>query len=126
MKMLQEFKAFAMKGNVIDLAVGIIIGAAFGKIVSALVDNVLMPLLGILIGSKNFDALVLQVGEAQIGYGAFLSALLNFVIIAFALFLLIKGLSRAQRLGQTEKPGELTVVPEDIQLLREIRDSLKK
>lgn len=123
---LNEFKSFAMKGNVVDLAVGVIIGAAFGKIVSALVDNILMPILGILVGSKNFDYLVLRVGNAEIGYGAFISAAINFVIVALALFLLIKGINRLSRLQKQEEAAMPAPTPEDIQLLREIRDSLKK
>lgn len=123
---LSEFKTFAMRGNVMDLAVGVVIGGAFGRIVSALVDAILMPVLGMVTGNPNFDYLVLYVGKAEIKYGAFLSALINFVIVAFALFLLIKGINRLARKQKAEEASTPATTPEDIQLLREIRDSLKK
>lgn len=128
MSMLQEFKKFALKGNVVDLAVGVIIGGAFGKIVSSLVDNVLMPPLGLLIGGVDFSQLklVLQVAadgkpEVVIGYGLFLQHLVNFIIVAWALFILVKGMNRLY-----EEPKAPAATPEDVLLLREIRDSLKK
>lgn len=123
---LSEFKTFAMRGNVMDLAVGVVIGGAFGRIVSALVDAILMPVLGMVTGNPNFDYLVFHVGKAEIKYGAFLSALINFIIVAFALFLLIKGINRLASKQKAEEASTPAATPEDIQLLREIRDSLKK
>ena len=126
---IDEFKAFAMKGNVIDLAVAVVIGAAFGKIVSSLVDNIIMPLVGVLLGGISFSGLYAQVGDATIAYGAFLQAVVDFVIVAFVIFMVIKFMNKAQDAldGDEEeaedKPAE---PPEDIKLLREIRDSLKK
>lgn len=132
MSVIDEFKKFALKGNVVDLAVGIIIGAAFGKIVSALVDKVIMPPLGLLIGSVDFSnlKLVLQRAgethpEVAIGYGAFIQEIVNFLIIAWAVFLLVKAMNTLQLKRQQEPPAPATT-PEDILLLREIRDSLKK
>ena len=130
MSMLQEFKTFAMKGNVVGLAVGVIIGGAFGKIVSALVDQILMPPLGMIIGGVDFSQLkaVIQAagadgkGEVAIGYGVFVQAIVNFLIIAWALFLVIKAMNKLNK--QPQPPPAVT--PEDIVLLREIRDALKK
>lgn len=128
MSMIQEFKTFAMKGNVVDLAVGVIIGAAFGKIVSAMVDQIFMPVLGLVIGGMDFSQmkLVLKAAEGTqpevaLGYGVFVQAVVNFVIIAWALFMVIKAMNR---LNQQPKPAAAT--PEDILLLRQIRDSLQK
>jgi large conductance mechanosensitive channel len=92
-----EFKAFAMKGNVIDLAVAVVIGAAFGKIVSSLVENIVTPLIGVLLGGVDFTGLSVQVGEATVKYGVFLQSIFDFVIIAFAIFLAIKALSKLQK-----------------------------
>lgn len=121
MGMLKEFKDFAMKGNVVDLAVAVIIGGAFGAIVTALVDKILMPIIGSIIG-KSFDSLTATVNGVAIQYGAFIQAVINFLIIAFVLFMLIKAMNA------TKKKEEATPAapPEDIMLLREIRDSLKK
>lgn len=100
---LQEFKKFAMRGNVVDMAVGIIIGAAFGKIVSSLVNDVIMPPVGYLIGSVDFSHLVLTLGDAEAGtavtlrYGAFISTVLDFALVAFCIFLLVKGMNRLRR-----------------------------
>jgi large conductance mechanosensitive channel len=125
--MFQEFKTFAMKGNVVDLAVGVIIGGAFGKIVAALVDQILMPPLGWAIGGVDFSQLklVLKAAEANqpevaIGYGMFIQATVNFLIVAWALFVVIKAMNRINR-----PKAAAAVTPEDIVLLREIRDSLK-
>ncbi|MCK6618018.1 MAG: large conductance mechanosensitive channel protein MscL [Cyclobacteriaceae bacterium] len=124
--MLQEFKKFAMRGNVIDLAVGVIIGGAFGKIVSSLIDDVITPLLL----KPALDAAQLtQLHELTIfgtvKYGNFLAGVLNFVIIAFVLFLIVKGVNAAQK-KEAEKPAAPAPPPADIQLLTEIRDLLKK
>jgi large conductance mechanosensitive channel len=137
MGMLSEFKEFAMKGNVVDLAVGVIIGAAFGKIVSSLVDGVIMPVVGNLVGGVNFSELSIVLKDAVIGpdgkeaaaavaikYGAFLQTVIDFVIIAFVLFAVIKVMNRLKRADAAPPPPAET--PEDVLLLREIRDSLKK
>lgn len=126
--MLQEFKNFALKGSVVDLAVGVIIGAAFGKIVASLVENILMPPLGLLVGGVDFSQLkiVLQSagadgkGEVAIGYGVFLQNTVNFLIIAWALFIVIRMMNRLKL-----NPGPVAATPEDVLLLREIRDTLK-
>ena len=134
MGMMSEFKEFAMRGNVIDLAVGVVIGAAFGKIVTALVDKVIMPPIGLLIGGVDFSRLSIVLKEATVdaagkevpavvlAYGEFINALIQFVIVAFAIFLVVKAINRVHK-----KPEEAPAAPpEDVLLLREIRDSLKK
>ncbi len=134
MGMVKEFKEFAMKGNVMDMAVGVIIGGAFGKIVTALVDNVIMPIVGVFTGGKKFDeSLVFALGEgddaAEVKLGAFLQAALDFVIIAFCIFIMVKMVNKARlAIEGPEEEGEPEPekTPEDIELLREIRDSLKK
>jgi large conductance mechanosensitive channel len=138
MGMLQEFKEFAMKGNVVDLAVGVVIGAAFGKIVSALVDGVIMPIVGMAVGGVNFAELSVVLKEAVIGpdgkevaaavaikYGAFLQTVLDFVIVAFVLFLVIKAMNRMKR-AEAAAPPAPAEPAEDVLLLREIRDALKR
>ncbi len=102
-KFLKEFKAFAMRGNVIDLAVGVIIGGAFQKIVSSLVGDVMTPLLG-LFGSKDLSALVIKIGEAELKYGAFLTAVIDFIFMAFIIFLLVKAINKVMSIGA--KPQE--------------------
>ncbi|MDQ3330192.1 MAG: large-conductance mechanosensitive channel protein MscL [Planctomycetota bacterium] len=131
--MLREFKEFALKGNVIDLAVGIIIGAAFGKIVSSLVADVIMPPLGILIGKVNFTDLAITLGTKADGepvllrYGAFLQEVFNFLLIAAAVFLLVKVINTARRRMErkAETDPQAPEVPAEIKLLTEIRDSLR-
>lgn len=132
MSMIEEFKKFALKGNVIDLAVGVVIGGAFGKITTALVNQVLMPPLGLLIGNVNFSNLKIVLKEAvgeqaevAIGYGAFIQEVINFLIIAWAIFIVVKAVNRMHR-KKEEAPAAPAAPPEDILLLREIRDSLKK
>ena len=127
--MLQEFKKFAIRGNVMDMAVGIIIGAAFGKIVSSFVADIIMPPIGILLGGVDFSNLTITLKKASegvaavtINYGVFINTVLDFVIIAFAIFIVIKQINRLKK-KEEEKPAEPA---EDIVLLREIRDSLKK
>jgi len=128
MGLAQEFKEFAVKGNVIDMAVGVIIGGAFGKIVSSFVADIVMPVLGTLIGGVNFSDLAVQLGANPAGepvllkYGVFLQNVLDFVIIAFAIFMAIKGINKLKRPAPAGAPA---AVPEDIILLREIRDQLK-
>jgi large conductance mechanosensitive channel len=123
MGMLKEFKEFAMKGNVIDLAVGVIIGAAFGAIVGAVVDHILMPIIGMITGGINFDALSVKVGDAELKYGMAISAAVKFIAIAFFLFLIIKAMNATKKKQEAAAPPP---TPEEITLLREIRDALKK
>ena len=122
--MLQEFKAFAMKGNVIDLAVAVVIGAAFGKIVSSLVDNLITPLVGMFMGGVDFSSLSYSVGEAVFGYGAFIQAVIDFTIVAFVIFLVVKAINKAQ--GPAEPEEVAPAGPTEVELLTEIRDSLKR
>ncbi|MDF2818254.1 MAG: mechanosensitive ion channel protein MscL [Stenotrophomonas rhizophila] len=134
MGMLTEFKEFAMRGNVIDLAVGVVIGAAFGKIVTALVDKIIMPPLGWLIGRVDFSELAWTLAPARvaadgteipavvIGYGDFLNTLVQFIIVAFAIFMVIKVINRLAR----KKEAAPAAPKEEILLLREIRDNLKQ
>jgi len=139
--MLKEFKTFAMRGNVVDMAVGIIIGAAFGGIVKSLVDDVIMPPIGLLLGNVDFSnlffvlkegtvaapyasvAVAKAAGAVTLNYGLFVNAIVSFIIVAFAVFLLIRTLNRLQA---EEAPAAAPATPEDVLLLREIRDSLKK
>ena len=121
--LLGEFRDFAMKGNVIDLAVGVIIGTAFGKIVSSVVGDVVMPLVGILLGGFDFKNLVLQIGQAKVAYGAFLQNVVDFLIIAWAIFLIVKLVNRLKR--EEAKPAEAKAPPRQEALLEEIRDLLK-
>lgn len=142
MGMMQEFREFAVKGNVIDLAVGVIIGGAFGKIVDSVVSDLIMPVVGLVFGRLDFSNLFVVLGTVPAGtvmtldaikkagvpvfaYGNFLTVAVNFVILAFIIFLMIKQVNRLKR----EAPAPAAapaVTPEDIVLLREIRDSLKK
>jgi len=122
MKMLQEFKSFAMKGNVVDLAVGVIIGAAFGKIIASLVEDVIMPLLGTLIGGVNFSTLAFTVGSATLKYGKILQSCLDFLIIAWAIFMVVKLINRLRK----EEPAAPAAPPRQEVLLEEIRDLLKQ
>lgn len=124
---IEEFKKFAVKGNVVDLAVAVIIGAAFGKIVSSLVNNIVMPLVGILIGGINFNELSFTLGSAEVAYGVFLQSVIDFLIIALAVFVAIKAMNRLQDRAEEEpKSKEAPKPSEEIRLLREIRDSLKR
>jgi large conductance mechanosensitive channel len=125
MGMLKEFKDFAMKGNVIDLAVGVVIGAAFGAIVGAVVDNIIMPVVGMITGGINFDALSVKVGDAELKYGLAISAAVKFIAIALFLFMVIKAINSTKK-KEEAAPAAPAPTPEDIQLLREIRDALKK
>lgn len=136
-KAIEEFKKFAMRGNVIDMAVGIIIGGAFGKIVSSLVGDVIMPAVGLLVGGVNFSDLkwvlkdaVTEGGEVvspevAINYGNFIQVTFDFLIIALAVFFLVKGISALSKKKETQKPAP-PAPPADIQLLTEIRDLLKE
>ena len=122
MGMLSEFRSFAVKGNVMDLAVGVIIGAAFGKIVASLVEDVVMPAIGSVMGGLNFSDLAVKVGSATLKYGKFLQTCLDFLIIACAVFLLVKVINRLKR----EEEVAPAVKPRQEELLEEIRDLLKK
>lgn len=122
--MLKEFKKFALKGNVIDLAVAVVIAAAFGKIVSALVDYIIMPLVGTLLGGISFEHLTATVGDAVIEYGLFIQAIVDFVIIALSLFVFIQAFNRLKR--KEEIAEKAPVVDPKVELLTEIRDLLKK
>ena len=123
MSLLREFREFAVKGNVVDLAVAVIVGGAFGKIVSSLVEDLAMPALGALIGGLDFRNLIVQVGAAKITYGKFIQTCVDFLIIAAAIFLAVKLISRF-RLKDEEKPA--APPPRQEKLLEEIRDLLKK
>jgi len=127
--MLDEFKAFAMRGNVVDMAVGIVIGGAFGKIVSSFVSDVLMPPIGMMMGGMDFSQLAITLGEgeeaASINYGMFINTVLDFVIIAFAIFMVIKGLNSMKK-KEEEKPAEPPKPSAEETLLTEIRDLLSK
>ncbi|WP_137938435.1 large conductance mechanosensitive channel protein MscL [Chitinivorax sp. B] len=142
--MLREFKEFAMRGNVIDLAVGVVIGGAFGKIVDSLVKDVIMPPIGLILGKVDFTNLFItlkegtkvagpyetldaaqKAGAVTLNLGVFANVLVSFVIVAFAIFILIKGINKIKR-EQAAAVAEPPATPEEILLLREIRDSLKK
>ena len=139
MGMVKEFKEFAIKGNAMDMAVGIIIGAAFGKIVSSLVADVIMPPIGKLAGNVDFSNLFINLGEgdfkslaaaqeagaATLNYGVFINTVINFLIVAFAVFLLVKGINAAKR-NEEEATAEAPAPPRQEILLAEIRDLLKK
>ncbi len=121
MSIVREFREFAIKGNVMDLAVGVIIGAAFGKIVSSLVEDVVMPVIGVLMGGLNFSDLAVKVGSATLKYGKFLQTCLDFLIVAVAVFLLVKLINRLKREQEKAAPA----APRQEVLLEEIRDLLK-
>lgn len=138
MSMMEEFKAFALKGNVVDLAVGVIIGGAFGKIVDSAVGDLIMPIIGRIFGGLDFSNLFIVLGDnpnklttlaelkkagiATFAYGNFITTLLNFIILAWIIFLMVKAMNRVR--AASEPPAPPT--PEDVVLLREIRDALKK
>lgn len=141
MAMMQEFREFAVKGNVIDLAVGVIIGAAFGKIVDAVVSDLIMPVVGMVFGKLDFSSLYILLGSVPPGtdmsldalrkagvpvfaYGHFLTVSLNFFILAFIIFMMVKQINRLKR--EQPEPAAPAATPEDVLLLREIRDNLRK
>ena len=140
MSFMSEFKEFAVKGNAVDLAIGVIIGAAFGKIVSSVVDDLVMPIVGAIFGGFDFTNLFIALKEVPpdvamtlaevkkagipvLAYGSFLTILLNFIILALVIFIMVKQINRLKKEAPPPAPA---ATPEDIQLLREIRDSLKK
>ena len=123
MGMLKEFKEFAMKGNIVDLAVAVIIGGAFGKIVTALTDSIIMPIIALVLGKGGMSEVSFTVGSTVFPIGIFLQAVIDFILIALVLFLMIKAMNSAKKKEEVAAPAP---TPEDIQLLREIRDALKK
>lgn len=125
---MKEFKEFAMKGNVLDMAVGVVIGAAFGAIVTALVEKVIMPLVGIIAGGVDISGLAVKVGSANLEYGAFLQAIINFLIIAFSVFVFVKIINTAAGKFKKEEEAveEVPAVDPQLELLTEIRDLLAK
>jgi large conductance mechanosensitive channel len=122
MSIIKEFREFAIKGNAVDLAVGVIIGAAFGKIVASLVGDVAMPLLGTLLGGLDFTGLQVQIGQAKIMYGKFIQTCVDFIIIAWAIFLAVKVINQMKR----KEEAAPAAPPRNEQLLEEIRDLLKR
>ncbi|MGQ7843705.1 large-conductance mechanosensitive channel protein MscL [Granulosicoccus sp. 3-233] len=126
MSIIREFREFAMKGSLIDMAVGIIIGAAVSEMVGTLVESILMPIIGIFMGGVDFSQLSITVGDAAIAYGAFIQALIDFLIIAFVIFMILKTINRMKRSVEEEKVDEPKEAPVDVQLLTEIRDLLKQ
>jgi len=132
MKLVDEFKAFVMRGNVLDMAVGVIIGGAFGKIVTSLVNDIFMPIIGMIIGNIDFTTLEIKIGEpvegaeqAAIKYGMFIQEIVNFLIIALCIFMFIKLISKIQK-KKDEAPAPAPEPTKEELLLTEIRDSLKK
>jgi large conductance mechanosensitive channel len=126
---ITEFKQFAMRGNVIDLAVAVVIGTAFGKITSSLVDNIIMPFLGILMGGINFNDYAFTFGKSTITYGVFIQSVIEFILIAFAVFVLVKILSKVKEtltVVEEKQVAQAQPPTEEVLLLREIRDSLRR
>jgi large conductance mechanosensitive channel len=145
MSIVQEFKEFAVKGNVMDLAVGVIIGGAFSSIVNSVVKDLIMPVIGVITGGLDFSNMFVRLGHipasykgnpesykdlqtagvAVFGYGSFITAVINFVILAFIIFLMVKFINKLRKPDAAAAPAEPPPTPEDVLLLREIRDSLK-
>ena len=121
----KEFKEFISKGNIFDMAVGVIIGGAFGKIVTSLVNDIIMPLVGIIIGGHDFSGLTLKVKDAVINYGTFIQNIVDFLIVALCIFIVVKAMSKFKK-KEEAAPAEPPKPSEEVLLLREIRDSLKK
>ena len=129
--MVKEFKEFIARGNVIDLAVGVIIGAAFGKIVTSLVNDILMPLLGLILGGIDFTGLSITVGDAKIMYGNFIQSTIDFLIVAFCIFLMVKAVNKVMRKDGKDTTEENVedieeAVNDEVKLLEEIRDLLNQ
>lgn len=125
-KIFKEFKTFIERGNVIDLAVGVVIGSAFGKIVSSLVDDILMPIIGVIIGGLDFSNLSIKVGEAKIMYGSFINNIINFLIIALCIFFFVKLMNKLTGKKKEEEKQTPPVKSDEVRLLEEIRDLMKK
>ena len=124
--MFKEFKKFISRGNVLDMAVGVIIGAAFGKIISSLVDDIIMPLVGLALGGVDFTGLSIKVKDATITYGAFIQNVVDFLIIAFCIFLVVKLFEKFKRKEEVAPVVEEPKKTDEVLLLEEIRDLLKK
>lgn len=129
-KGMSEFKEFIMKGNVVDLAVGVIVGGAFGKIVTSLVNDILMPIIGMIIGGIDFTSLSIKIADAQIMYGSFIQQVVDFLIVSACIFMFVKLINRLTRKKETAEEAKTEVVEEkksdEVLLLEEIRDLLKK
>nr|WP_294731949.1 large-conductance mechanosensitive channel protein MscL [uncultured Faecalibaculum sp.] len=123
---MQEFKEFIMKGNIIDMAVGVIMGGAFGKIVTSLVDNILMPLIGVLSGGVNVEELMIKVGNAEVLYGVFLQNVIDFLIIAVCMFVFVKAMAKLKFGGKKEEPAPEPEpeISDEVRLLGEIKELL--
>lgn len=125
MGMLKEFKEFAMKGNIVDLAVAVVIGGAFGNIVTKFNESVISPVIALIMGKGGITEVTVTAGKTVFPIGLFLQAVIDFILIAFVLFLMVKAINSMKK-KEAEAPAAPPATPEDIQLLREIRDSLKK
>ncbi len=125
-KEANEFKAFISRGNVVDMAVGVIVGSAFGKIVTSLVNDLLMPVIGVIIGGLNFSQLSFKVGEATVAYGNFIQSIIDFLIISFCIFLMVKLFAKFKKEEKKEEKKEAPKKSDEVLLLEEIRDLLKK
>ncbi len=125
-KFLEEFKSFAMRGNVMDLAVGVIVGGAFGSITTSLIDDIIMPVVGIFVSESSFADLSLEVGGVVITYGNFIQAVLNFLIMAFVVFCMVKAINKLHRTEPEAAPPPPPAPSKEEQLLTEIRDLLKE
>ena len=125
--MLKEFRDFIKRGNVLDLAVAVVIGGAFGSIISSLVDDIIMPVVGMITGGINFTSLTVTVGDATLKYGNFIQSIVNFLIIAFAIFMVVKAVNKASNLKKKkEEKEEVPAKSDEVVLLEQIRDLLKK
>jgi len=124
--MLKEFKEFVSRGNVVDLAVGVIVGSAFSTIVSSLVDDVLMPIIGIIIGGVDFSNLSITIKDANIMYGSFIQNVVDFLIVAFCVFLFVKGINKLSKLGHKKEEKKEEVKETELDILKDIREELKK
>ncbi|MBY4602661.1 MULTISPECIES: large conductance mechanosensitive channel protein MscL [Bacillus] len=124
--MWNEFKAFAMRGNIVDLAIGVVIGGAFGKIVTSLVNDIIMPLVGLLLGGLDFSGLSFTFGDAVVKYGSFIQTIVNFLIISFSIFIVIRTLNGLRRKKEAEEEAAEEAMDAQEELLKEIRDLLKQ
>ncbi|MEC3848744.1 MULTISPECIES: large conductance mechanosensitive channel protein MscL [Bacillus amyloliquefaciens group] len=125
--MWSEFKSFAMRGNIMDLAIGVVIGGAFGKIVTSLVEDIIMPLVGLLLGGLDFSGLAVTFGDAHIKYGSFIQTIVNFFIISFSIFIVIRTIGKLRREKEAEEEAEeAEETDQQTELLTEIRDLLKQ
>ncbi|ARW08584.1 large conductance mechanosensitive channel protein MscL [Bacillus atrophaeus] len=124
--MWKEFKTFAMRGNIVDLAIGVVIGGAFGKIVTSLVNDIIMPLVGLLLGGLDFSGLSFTFGDAVVKYGSFIQTIVNFLIISFSIFIMIRTLNQLRRKKEAEEEAEEEAQDPQEELLKEIRDLLKQ